>query len=117
MLELPVVHLDTISKKYLKGGEYNGAWNMMNKEIQYIAENQPMWIIDGNFFGTKDYRLERADIIIYLDFSRYTCLLRLFLRRIKNFKQLYLIQNFPWHLLRTIYLSENNGLVVNVRQY
>ena len=92
LLGFPVVHLDKISVTYLKSGVYSGAWDMMNEEI-CIAANQPMWIIDGNFSATRDYRLERADTIIYLDFNRYICLLRLFIRRIKNFKQPQYIKN------------------------
>ena len=82
LLKLPVVHLDKISIKYIN----NGAWDMMNDEI-HTAANQSMWIIEGNFTATRDYRLERADTVIYLDFDRYTCLSRLLIRRIKNFIQ------------------------------
>jgi adenylate kinase family enzyme len=32
------------------------------------------WIIDGNFSGTMDLRMEAADTIIYLDFPSVVCL-------------------------------------------
>jgi len=38
---------------------------------------KPKWIIDGNYGGTVDSRLARADTIIYLDFSTIKCLWRI----------------------------------------
>jgi adenylate kinase family enzyme len=38
------------------------------------------WIIDGNYSSTMDLRLPRAETIIFLDFPRWLCLLRV-LRR------------------------------------
>jgi hypothetical protein len=38
------------------------------------------WIMDGNYSGSLDIRLERADTVIILVFSRWRCLVRV-LRR------------------------------------
>jgi len=78
IIGLPVVHLDSIS--WLPG------WVAMPEaefdEKVREAADEPAWVIDGNYSRTRDYRLERADTVIYLDFSRYTCLLRALKRRI-----------------------------------
>jgi len=43
------------------------------------------WIIDGNYGGTMDVRIERADTIIFLNYSTATCLYRVCSRIIKNY--------------------------------
>jgi len=80
---LPVVHLDRLS--------WNPGWvatpgDVMAEKI-IAAADQPLWIIDGNYFGTgtREYRLERANTVVYLDFNRYLCLFRAFKRWIKNY--------------------------------
>lgn len=45
------------------------------KTVKQISEKD-QWIIDGNYGGTIDVRIERADTIIYLDYSTITCLWR-----------------------------------------
>ena len=37
--------------------------------------SKPKWIIDGNYNRTIPERIKRCDTIIYLDFSRFTCLM------------------------------------------
>jgi adenylate kinase family enzyme len=32
------------------------------------------WIIDGNYHATMEERLERAEVVVYLDFARWRCL-------------------------------------------
>lgn len=69
-LKLPVVHLDQI---YWKEN-----WqHISDEELDQLlteAANQPKWIIDGNYNRTISTRLEHCDTIIYLDYSRFTCL-------------------------------------------
>lgn len=78
---LPAIHIDRLS--------WNPGWiptppDILKEKIQEAAD-QPSWVIDGNYSATRDYRLHRADTVIFLDFSRYTCLLRALLRWIKNY--------------------------------
>lgn len=70
-LNLPVIHLD---KLFWKPG-----WVEMPKDEfdallrQEMAKEQ--WIMDGNFNRTLPERIGRCDTVIYLDFSRFACLM------------------------------------------
>ena len=68
---LPVVHLD---KLFWKPGWVESSPEEMDQKIR-DALAQPRWIMDGNFNRTIPWRLQRCDSVIYLDFSRLTCLL------------------------------------------
>lgn len=67
---LPLIHLDQLS--WLPG------WNkkdrtLFDKELKTVLETEK-WIIDGNYRRTLPTRLQYADTIIWLRFSRWTCL-------------------------------------------
>ena len=67
---LPVIHLD---KEFWQSG-----WIMTPREEWIEKQNRLLtgdeWIVDGNYGGTMDVRLERADSVIFLDFNRMICL-------------------------------------------
>ncbi len=70
-LSIPVVHLD---KLFWKPGwvestpeEFDG---LLARELA-----KPRWIMDGNYNRTMPERLKYCDTIIYLDFSRFACLM------------------------------------------
>ena len=46
---------------------------------------QESWILDGNYTGTMDLRLARADTIIFLDRSRWLCLYRILRRTFRHY--------------------------------
>lgn len=77
-LNLPVIHLD---KHY-----WRPDWiSTPDEDWHRIAQELTMkdkWIIDGNYSGTMDIRVKRADVIIYLDMPRWLCLYRVIKRRI-----------------------------------
>ena len=79
-LNLPVVHLDKI---FWKPG-----WVEMDKEefdARIRAEmDKETWIIDGNYNRTMPERIQRSDTVIYLDFSRMTCLWGVIKRNLTN---------------------------------
>ena len=70
-LNLPVVHLD---KLWWKPG-----WEERSREEfdAKLAEElkKPQWIMDGNFDRTMAERIQYCDAVIYLDFSRFACLM------------------------------------------
>ena len=69
-LDLPVVHLD---KLFWRPG-----WvHIPREEFDALLEQElakDTWIIDGDFERTVPRRLQFADTVIYLDFSRFACL-------------------------------------------
>lgn len=77
ILALPVVHLDTLY--WLPGWipRTPGEW----EALQRAALAGDSWIADGNFPGTMDFRLGRADTIVFLDLPRLLCLWRALYRR------------------------------------
>lgn len=70
-LGLPVVHLDQLF--------WRPGWvNVSREEFDSLhreALAQERWIMDGNFDRTMDERIKRCDTAIYLDFSRFACLM------------------------------------------
>jgi len=77
---LPVVHLDAL---YWKPGWVQSTKEEIGDKIRAV-EDEPAWVIDGNYKQTAGYRLSRANTLIYLDFNRYTCLCRAVRRWMKN---------------------------------
>ncbi len=54
-------------------------------ELLVLAlSNRQSWVIDGNYGGTMDIRIQRADTIIYLDYPTLKSFWRVILRIIKN---------------------------------
>ena len=81
LLQLPVHHLDSL---YWKPG-----W-VETERSKWVAIQQSLvdtgsWIIDGNYGGTIDIRLEASDTVIFLDMNRFTCLFRAIKRTLKHF--------------------------------
>ena len=80
---LPVVHLD---KLFWHPGWVESTKDEIDEKIrQAIAE--PRWIMDGNYNRTIQQRLKRCDTVIYLDFSRFTCLMGVAKRVITTYGQ------------------------------
>lgn len=66
-LDIPAIHLDAIN--------YNANWvEIDHKEREQIIQNklnEEKWIIDGNYTKTLKDRLDKADIVIWLDYSSF----------------------------------------------
>jgi len=78
ILGLPVIHLDQHYWKPNWVGTPNEEWD----EVVLELTMREQWIIDGNYSRTIDKRMERADLIIFLDMPRWLCLYRVLKRRI-----------------------------------
>ena len=115
-LDLPVFYLD----KYF----WDIGWKKQYKtkeEFKSIVDgftNQDKWIIDGNYSSSSniDLRLEKADVIIFLDFPKYKCLWRV-LVRVLNRKQPFdktdgIKQKIDWKMIKSIF---NNYKIDNLR--
>lgn len=80
-LNIPVVHLD---KLFWRSG-----WkSVLNEEFDSLLNNELQkqnWIIDGNFNRTLETRLDYADTVIYLDYSRIVCMWSIIKRVILNY--------------------------------
>jgi adenylate kinase family enzyme len=77
ILGLPVYHLDAL---YWKPGWVETPKAEWRAVVQRMVK-QGSWIIDGNYRGTLDIRLEAAETIIFLDFPRAVCIWQVFKRR------------------------------------
>ena len=81
MLDLPVVHLD---KLFWKPGWVETSHEEFDALLaQELAKDH--WIMDGNFNRTMPERMKRCDTIIYLDFSRFACLMGVLKRVITTY--------------------------------
>ena len=75
-ISLPVIHLDSYYWRSNWVETPQKDWNTIHQKL--VQGNS--WIIDGNYSNTMDSRLEAADTIIWLDFSRNLCLWRIIKR-------------------------------------
>lgn len=73
---LPLIHLD---KEYWQPNWVEMETEIWQEKMQKLVE-KTAWIMDGNYGGTLDIRLQSADTIIYLDRSRWLCLYRVLKR-------------------------------------
>ncbi|OOQ92957.1 DNA topology modulation protein [Bacillus cereus] len=75
-LKIQVYHLDALFWK--------PNWVGVPREEQRTVQNdlikEEKWIIDGNYGGTMDIRINAADTIIFLDIHRTICVYRAFKR-------------------------------------
>ena len=70
-LGLPVVHLD---KLFWHPGWVESTKEEIDAKIA-AALDEPQWIMDGNYNRTLPLRIRKCDAVIYLDFSRFACLM------------------------------------------
>lgn len=76
LLSLPLIHLD---QYYWQPNWTETESEQWHKTVSKLAI-QENWVIDGNYGGTLDMRLDRADTIIYLDYPAWLCLIRVIRR-------------------------------------
>lgn len=76
ILKIEVIHLDTL---YWKPGWVETPKPEWKKMVEELLRRDS-WIIDGNYSGTLDRRLEACDTVIFLDIARTICVWRVLKR-------------------------------------
>ena len=77
LLNIEVVHLDAV---HWKPGWVEPPDDEWRETVESLVTGES-WIIDGNYGGTMEIRLSAADTVIFLDFPRWLCVLRVIKRR------------------------------------
>ena len=77
---LPIFHLDQL---YWKPGWVEPDRKEWSDQVAWLA-SQPRWIIEGNYGGTLQLRLVRADTVIDLDLPGWLCLVRVVRRSLAS---------------------------------
>lgn len=80
-LDLPVYHMDQLN---WRPGWVESSKDEIRARLAAITASD-RWLIDGNYGGTLDARLARADTVVYLDFPIRLCAWRV-LRRIWTYR-------------------------------
>lgn len=80
LFNIPVIHLDGIH--HLPNWEIRDKSERDKIILSYIENDS--WIIDGTYHNTLKQRFEKADLIIWLDYSTFAQLKGIFKRFLKN---------------------------------
>ncbi len=81
ILGIELYHLD---QYFWQSGWVETPHAEWKQSLQDILQ-RPQWIMDGNFGSSMEERLQHADTIIFLDFSRWICLYRALKRIIGSY--------------------------------
>lgn len=77
---LPLHHLDVL---YWRPGWVETPDDEWRRQVADLVAGD-RWIIDGNYGGTLDLRMARADTIVFVDLSRWTCTRRAAWRSVRR---------------------------------
>ena len=77
---LPAVHLDRHFWRPGWRASPPGEWERTLAAL--VAEDE--WIHDGNYVSTMEWRLPRADLVVFVDTSRARCVWRVLKRRLRG---------------------------------
>jgi adenylate kinase family enzyme len=81
LLGIPLVHLDSI---FWKPGWVETPRPEWKRIVCELVQGDS-WIMDGNYSGTLDIRIDACDTIIFLDLPRTTCSWRVIKRLITSY--------------------------------
>jgi adenylate kinase family enzyme len=80
-LGLPVIHLDRL---FWHAGWVETPKDVWRSKVEELCAGDS-WVMDGNYSGTLDVRLEACDAVVFLDLPRAVCLWRV-LKRVVTYK-------------------------------
>ena len=81
--KLPLIYLDQL---YWRAGWETTPAEEWCAKVQKIVDGDA-WIMDGNYGGTLDIRLEACDTVLFLDLPRMVCLWRVLRRRLSHMRR------------------------------
>ena len=73
---LPIIYLD---QHYFDKNWVEPSKEVWGKRVEALSQRES-WIMDGNYGGTMDIRIARADTIIFLNLPVWICLFRILKR-------------------------------------
>ncbi|MEM6380400.1 MAG: DNA topology modulation protein [Bacteroidota bacterium] len=76
LTNLPLIHLD---QHYWRPNWVEPSKVTWNQQVQELIQG-PKWIMDGNYGGSMDVRMARADTVIFLNYPTWLCLFRVLKR-------------------------------------
>jgi len=79
-LGLPVIHLD---REYWRPGWLEPTADVWAAQVEELIA-RPRWVMDGNYGGTLARRLERAQLVVNLDYPRRVFFPRIVRRLLAN---------------------------------
>ena len=115
---LPVVHLDKLFWRPDWQSVSRAEFDRLHREAISAEE----WIMDGNFDRTMEERIARCDTVIYLDFSRFACLLGVFKRILTTYGTVRpdmgegCPERFDWEFLSWVWNFNKNKREANYRR-
>lgn len=77
---LPIVHLD---REYWRSGWVEPDPAEWRETVEALTA-RPRWVMDGNYGGTLELRLRRADTVIVLDLPAWLCTARIVIRALRH---------------------------------
>lgn len=80
ILDLPVIHLDL---HYWNPGWVETEKAEWAEKVHRLAAGDA-WVMDGNYSGTLDVRLPRAEAVVLLDPPSWRCIWRIYKRRFSS---------------------------------
>ena len=83
LLNLEVIHLD---KLFWRPGWTKPAPEEWLETVTDLIDRDS-WILDGNYSGTLDLRVQKCDTVVFLDLSRWLCLWRIVTRVLRYRKE------------------------------
>ena len=121
-LELPLIHLD--AEYWQAGWAETPPEQWRDRAAELVAREQ--WVIDGNYGGSMDLRLARADVVVWLDYPTGVSLARA-LRRIWRYRGQTrpdmaegCAENFNWefmHYIATFRRTKRPGIVRRLARF